>query len=113
MTPTQQEALRNGVCSVDKPPMLITLKVVHRLGQDPFHLWQCSISMIEKGGGQMLTSRWTDEILQRAIRVGEDVLYGVGNGETTNVELSASEYVVRRRFSQIDLNELRLINDAF
>ena len=93
--------------------MTVTLNVIHRLGYEPFHLWQCSISILDKKEQLILTSRWTEDMLQRAVREAQDTLYDVGKADTTNVELSPTEYIVRRRFSEIDLNEMRLMKDAF
>src|SRR6476469_1183986 len=112
MTPTQLEALKNGVCTFSHPPMTVTVNVIHRLGYEPFHLWQCSITILDKREEQVLTSRWSEEMLQKAVREAQDALYDVGKPDTTNVELSPTEYIVRRRFSEIDLNEMRLMNDA-
>ena len=113
MTPTQKEALQNGICTFSHPPMTVTLNVIHRLGFEPFHLWQCSITIMDKREEPILTVRWSEDMLQRAVREAQDTLYDVGKPDTTNVELSPTEYIVRRRFSEIDLNEMRILNDAY
>ena len=108
MTPEQISALENPFSPpLINRPMIVYLRVRGEIG-----IWECVVSVKEEFGDrrflerkEMPTAKWTPEIFKMADAEARTRLDGVGDEWLSETETTATQYIMRRPFSDADRAE--------